>query len=93
MYYLLFYFHTKTSIFYQNILYKKKKEWPDDIQKILEKYIIVNIISILTEVQIIFDFINIMDLFFIFKINRKKVISLLILLIKNKNLARTLNLK
>ena len=93
VYYLLFYFHTKTSIFYQNILYKKKKEWPDDIQKILEKYIIVNIISILTEVQIIFDFINIMDLFFIFKINRKKVISLLILLIKNKNLARTLNLK
>lgn len=90
VYYLLYYFHTKTFIFFQNVLYKKKKEWPDGMHKILGEYVNVNIIFILRELKIIFEFLKIIDLVLLFDKNRKKVIPLLLLLLKDRNLALNL---
>ena len=86
MYFLDFYFQKQDVIIYKKNLYiyNKTEGWPNKMLDILKKYLNEQIIYILTEIKKIFDFINIRNLYFLFKKYSKVVITKLFFLIKNK---------
>ena len=86
LYFLDFYFQKQDVIIYKKNLYiyNKTEGWPNKMLDILKKYLNEQIIYILTEIKKIFDFINIRNLYFLFKKYSKVVITKLFFLIKNK---------